>query len=157
MQGLPKNVKVSFDPGAVYAPLGRDVLLPILSRTDVLFVTREELAHLASTSAVSEAAAILLDLGIRAVVVKRGAEGMQAFLPEKIVSQEAIPPRYIKDRTGAGDVAAAGFLAGMMQSWSIEACLEFAARAASASIEGYGRSAYPDRGFIEQFVKKPGA
>jgi sugar/nucleoside kinase (ribokinase family) len=66
--------------------------------------------------------------------------------------QDAVPPREIKDRTGAGDVAAAGFLAGMIQVMDIPRCLELAARAASLSIEGYGRSAYPDRGFLERFL-----
>jgi ribokinase len=150
VQALPKTVKIGFDPGAVYASLGREILMPILCRTDVLFVTRDELTNLAGTRVVPEAAAILLDLGTGAVVVKMGAEGIQAFLHGETWHQEAIPPRTIKDRTGAGDVAAAGFLAGMMQSLGLEACLELAARAASASIEGYGRSAYPDRVFLER-------
>ncbi len=153
VQALPKTVKISFDPGAVYAPLGVEVLSPILCRTDVLFVTRDELANLTNTHVLPEAADTLLELGTRVVVVKMGAEGMQAFLREKTLRQEAIPPRHIQDRTGAGDVAAAGFIAGTIQSLGLEACLEFAARAASASIEGYGRSAYPDRIFFQRFLQ----
>jgi ribokinase len=152
VETLPKTVKIGFDPGAVYAPLGMAVLRPILGRTDVLFVTTDELEHLTGICEVSDAAAALLDMGTGVVVAKMGAAGIQAFLREKTLCREAIPPRHIKDRTGAGDVAAAGFLAGMMQSLDIETCLEIAARAASASIEGYGRSAYPDRAFFERFL-----
>jgi ribokinase len=152
VQMLPKTVKISFDPGQVYASLGRAVLQPILSRTDVLFVTRDELESLTDGRAIPEAATMLFHMGTRAVVVKMGAEGIQAHVREKTLRQEAIPPGCIKDRTGAGDVAAAGFLAGRMHSLSLANCLELAARAASASIEGFGRSAYPDQAFLERFL-----
>ncbi len=59
-------------------------------------------------------------------------------------------PREIRDRTGAGDVAAAGFLAGAIESVGLEASLELAAIVASKSIEGYGRSSYPDKAFFEK-------
>jgi ribokinase len=156
VRSLPRDVKVSFDPGAVYVPLGMEVLKPLISRADVLFATREELEALARTSDLAVAAADILDTGTRVVVVKMGAQGLIAFMQGETWYQAAITPRELKDRTGAGDVAAAGFLAGTLCALNMDACLELAARAASASIEGYGRSAYPDRAFLEGFLSSRG-
>lgn len=149
--GLPTETSVSFDPGAVYCGRGIAALEPILRRTDVLFVTPEELFALVGRSDLKESLGVLFAVGVRTVVVKRGAAGISAFLPDAEYSRSAVPPRVITDRTGAGDVAAAGFIAGMILSLGIEAGLELAAVAASRSIEGYGRSTYPDRALLEAF------
>jgi ribokinase len=154
VKSLPDDVSVSFDPGVIYSALGSDVLQPILSRTDVLFITREELKSVTGKGSMEDGASDLLALGTKNVLIKLSAEGLLAFQPEKSWSQAAVPPAAVRDRTGAGDVAAAGFLAGKLKSLPFEACLELAATAASKSIEGYGRSAYPDRKFLENFVAK---
>lgn len=152
VRALPRNINVSFDPGAVYVPLGLDVLGPIISRAAILFVAREELVALTDESVMERGVARILEIGTRMVVVKMGSRGMRAFTRTESFRQEAIPPRQITDRTGAGDVAAAGLLAGILSSLDLSASLELAARAASASIEGYGRSAYPDRAFLARFL-----
>jgi len=154
MESLPDYVGVSFDPGVIYSALGTDVLRPILSRTDVLFVTREELKALTGQEVTEEAVADLLAIGTKSIVIKLSAEGMMAFQGERSFSQPAVPAAAVIDRTGAGDVAAAGFLAGKLKSLPFEACLKLAATAASKSIEGYGRNAYPDRKFLENFLAK---
>jgi hypothetical protein len=45
-------------------------------------------------------------------------------------------------------VAAAGYIAGRLLGFDTAGCLLTAAMAASKSIEGYGRSSYPDRDFL---------
>lgn len=154
MESLPDHVGASFDPGVIYSALGTDALRPILSRADVLFITREELKTLTGQKVTEQAAADLLAIGTKSIVIKLSAEGMIAFQRERSFSQPAVPAAAVIDRTGAGDVAAAGFLAGKLKSLRFEACLELAATAASKSIEGYGRSAYPDRKFLENFLAK---
>ena len=157
VESLSGATKVSFDPGAVYAPLGLTVLEPILGRSEVLFVTAEELATLTGEPDARIASATLFGIGVGTIVTKLGEQGIRAITRERAVYQGPIPPRQIRDRTGAGDVAAAGFLAGLLTSLDLVACLELAAAAASRSIEGYGRRAYPDRVFFEQFVKRRAA
>jgi ribokinase len=151
-QSLSARIRVSFDPGVVYSTLGLAALEPLVQRTAVLFVSREELHMLAPGRGLDEAASALLDLGVEIVVVKLGAEGIEAIMRAGRFHQDAIPPRHLRDRTGAGDVAAAGFLAGLVRSLPVESCLKLAAAAASRSIEGYGRSSYPDRSFLEAFM-----
>jgi sugar/nucleoside kinase (ribokinase family) len=148
------STRISFDPGALYAARGSDQLKPILSRTYLLFVTQEELETLTSRPAMQAAVDFLFDIGVGMVIIKFGAEGMRAFAPGKSVYQPAVLPREIQDRTGAGDVAAAGFLAGTIESVGLEGRLEMAAIMASRSIEGYGRTTYPDKAFFEEALSR---
>ncbi len=151
---LSANTRISFDPGAVYCALGVALLEPILRRADVLFATPEELADLSGHAEERVALEALFALGVGTIVVKRGADGLSAFRPDATYSRPAVRPAVVTDRTGAGDVAAAGFIAGMNLSLGIEGCLELAATAASRSIEGYGRSTYPDRALLEAFLAR---
>ncbi len=149
---LGDSTRVSFDPGAVYVAKGLNILLPVLRRTDLLFITREELATLTSHSGIETGVTFLFEIGVKIVIVKLGPEGMMACEPGRSIYQAAIVPREIKDRTGAGDVAAAGFLAGMLESLDLEASLQLAARAASMSLEDYGRRSYPDKAFLDSAI-----
>jgi ribokinase len=150
VENLSPTTRVSFDPGAVYCDMGLDAIKPILMRTDLLFVTSEELERLTAARSIQDGASALIDMGIPLVVVKMGADGIGLFVPGKFLFQPAVKPSEIKDRTGAGDVAAAGFVAGMLKSAELEDCLFFAAAAASKSIEGYGRARYPGKSFFNR-------
>jgi ribokinase len=151
---LPDTTRLSFDPGPIYCSLGIGHLRQILLRTEILFTTEEELIMLTGNDDQESAVNHLLGVGITTVVVKRGSRGITGIVAGRVVHQEALPPSRIVDRTGAGDVAAAGFLAGTIMNLGIEACLELAASAASKSIAGYGRTAYPDKAFLEEFVQR---
>ena len=140
MRSITDEVGISFDPGVIYSGLGMDLLFPILSRTDVLFITREELKTLTGQVVTEQAAADLLAIGTKNIVIKLSTEGIMAFRREKSLYQAAVPAAAVRDRTGAGDVAAAGFIAGKLTSFPLEGCLELAAAVASKSLEGYGRS-----------------
>ena len=94
----------------------------------------------------------LLEMGVGILIIKLGERGLMATTESLTIFQDAVKPAAIVDRTGAGDVAAAGFIAGMLKGISLDKCLELAARTASRSIEGYGRATYPDRNFIEFFL-----
>lgn len=146
--------RVSFDPGEIYCAFGIETLAPILRRSDILFVTTREMEMLTSDASMERAAATLLALGVGTVVVKLGAEGLAAFRCDRSAAQPAVAPKAIRDRTGAGDVAAAGFLAGILKSLDLGQCLRLAALCASRSIEGYGRSTYPDREFLDTCLSR---
>ncbi len=154
VESLRGQIQISFDPGVIYVALGLSALAPILRRSDVLFATIEELQTLTGQKDVENGAAHLLKMGTRTVVVKLGSKGIMGFQGEEIVFQPAISPAVLVDRTGAGDVAAAGFLAGDLKGLDLQGRLALAAAAASKSIEGYGRTAYPDRAFLEKWVEQ---
>jgi ribokinase len=151
-RNLGPSTRLSFDPGAVYCRLGVDELRPILERTAVLFVTVEEIQVLTSEQMLDTSVVILSRIGVDIIVVKLGPEGLLAFHQGCSIRQPAVTPPVIRDRTGAGDVAAAGFLAGMLRSLDLHQCVELAAMCAARSIEGYGRETYPDGALLEQYV-----
>jgi ribokinase len=151
-ENLSEKTQLSFDPGIVYCRLGIKPLELILARSQVLFVTHEELFMLTGSNKVEESKSILLSIGVKIIVLKMGPKGIRAIESNNDWFQEAVTPSRIIDRTGAGDVAAAGFLAGLILSLPISECLELAAQAASKSLESYGRNAYPDRQYVGNFL-----
>ena len=146
---LAGGTRLSFDPGPIYCERGLDVLKPLLLRTQILFITEQELERLTGDAMTETAVDSLLSLGIDTVVVKLGVRGAHAFTGSKAIHRPAFEPSRILDRTGAGDVLAAGFLAGTIKCLGTEASLELAVRAAAKSIEGYGRKEYPDTTILE--------
>ncbi|MFH1115965.1 MAG: PfkB family carbohydrate kinase [Pseudomonadota bacterium] len=156
-RNLAPGTRLSFDPGAVYCRLGFERLAPILRLTDTLFVTETELRMLTGETGSEPAAGILFETGVSTVVIKMGGKGIMAVRPSASIHQPAVEPAAVRDRTGAGDVAAAGFLAGSLMSLELEDCLHFAAICASRSIEGYGRSTYPDRELLRGYLAVTGS
>ena len=154
LRHLEGRVQVSFDPGPLYCRLGVEVLKPILQSTKILFVTEDELALLSGMNDVGRSVRQLVNLGIRIVVVKKGSAGIHVFSEERSILKAPPTPVRIVDRTGAGDVAAAGFVAGALAGADLETCVDLALAAASQSVQGYGRSAYPDKTLLRQILEK---
>jgi ribokinase len=152
VQTIPDKVNISFDPGAVYCRLGMKVLESIIARSRILFLAEEELGALMGPTPMDKSISRLISIGAQTIVIKMGHKGIKAFQPNKTWFHDAVKPIRIVDRTGAGDVAAAGFIAGMILSLPIVDCLALASGAASKSIQGYGRSAYPDREYLNNFL-----
>jgi len=138
---LPDEVRISFDPGHLYALKGMEALTPLLERTEVLFATEGEVEILTGMN-FREGARVLRRSGPRIVVVKLGPRGAWTLAEEEW--EVPAPKAEVRDPTGAGDVLAAGFLAGLLRGWSPKECLEFGVGLASRSVEGYGREAYPE-------------
>lgn len=151
---LSGETRLSFDPGPIYCARGIAELEPILVHCSVLFVTNEESVLLTGRPDVDSSVGLLMDLGINTVVVKKGAQGIEAIdgpRRQKVWVPASSPIRIV-DRTGAGDVVAAAFIAGKISGLELVRCVEFSVLAAVRSIGGYGRSAYPDRRFLEKFL-----
>lgn len=65
-----------------------------------------------------------LDLGVKAVIVKTGADGAQGFTPERSFRMKAYPPKKIVDTVGAGDGFAVGVISGVMEGLSLEEAVQ---------------------------------
>jgi len=149
---LDDDVYVSFAPGETYARRGIGQLAPLLERTRILFLNRREMELLTGQGPV-EGAHTLLEQGPHIVCCTLGAEG-SAIVTRN--TELVIPAKrtVVADVTGAGDVYAAGFLAGYLDGATLEACGTIATAAAALSVTAYGRDAYPDERFLRRFARE---
>ncbi|MCL5122897.1 MAG: carbohydrate kinase family protein [Deltaproteobacteria bacterium] len=152
IKNLPHGVNVCFDPGLVYCRLGLSALEPIIARSNILFLTAQELTVLMGPDSVENSVSRLFSFGVNTVIVKLGSKGLKAFRSSDTWFQAAAYTHRVVDTTGAGDVAAAGILAGQILSLPMADCLALAANASARSIQGYGRSMYPDREYLRNFL-----
>ena len=121
VETLPKNVKVSLDPGELYARKGLAALEPMVRRAFVLMPNMNELELLTNTSDHKKGARVLLERGVRIVAVKLGGKGCYVTDGKK---NHLIKPFKVKvvDTTGAGDAFCAGFLYGLISGKSLYGC-----------------------------------
>jgi ribokinase len=139
---LPAAVEIAFDPGEVYARKGVKRFLPILQRCAYLLATEPELERLCGLP-LDEALDFLLNAGVGVVVCKMGSRGAR-LIGRRVDLLVPPVPTTVVDVTGAGDVFAAGFLAGLLEDLGLEAAGRLGAWAAARAISGAGRSTYPD-------------
>lgn len=104
---------------------------------DLLFANEHELAAL---TGIEDFHAGLDELAakIPTVVVTRGAEGAHAVRRGERAQVPAEPIARVVDTTGAGDLFAAGFLAGHVRGDALERCLRMGAICAAEVISHYG-------------------
>ena len=106
-------------------------------RIDILFANQVEAESLAQTSDVESAVARLRDK-VGTLVVTRHEHGALATRGSERVDVPAEPVRALVDTTGAGDLFAAGFLAGEARDLGLERSLKLGAIAAAEVIQHYG-------------------
>jgi len=118
---LPEQVRVSFDPGALYARLGFARLQPIIGRAFVIMPNLGELGLLTGKSDYRMGAEFLLEKGVKMVAVKLGSKGCYVSDDKE---SHLIEPFKVKvvDTTGAGDAFCAGFLYGLVKDKSLYDC-----------------------------------
>lgn len=153
---LPLDIKVTLDPGQLYADLGVDGIAPLLERADVVMPNMGELLKMTGQTNRERAADLLFDMGIEVVVCKMGAKGIKTYVRNgssftNIGKKEK--SKVLGDTVGAGDVANAGYLAGMVSGLSYIGASHLADECAFASIAGIGREAYPDKAFFLEKLK----
>ena len=89
----------------------RAMLERVISRVDVVTVNEAEARQLCVTFSIVRAARKILDMGPRALVVKRGEHGAMLFLKGGgTFWSPAYPLEKVQDPTGAGDSFAGGFV-----------------------------------------------
>jgi len=94
----------------------REALLSMLSRVDVLIINDGEARQLVDDYNLVRAAERILDLGPRAVVVKRGEHGATLCTGDDWFAVPSYPVSSVVDPTGAGDTFAGGFMGYLARS-----------------------------------------
>lgn len=103
---------------------------------DIVFANEEEACTFAQVSEPNEALSHLASL-CDIAVVKVGAKGAYIQRGDEVVDIEPIPANVV-DTTGAGDLWASGFMAGLVQGKSIKQCGRMGATLAANIIEVIG-------------------
>lgn len=85
-------------------------LKEVIKRIDVLTINDEEARQLSSQHSLVKAAAVILEMGPKILIVKKGEHGALLFQGEEIFFAPALPLAEVYDPTGAGDTFAGGFI-----------------------------------------------
>jgi sugar/nucleoside kinase (ribokinase family) len=152
LSNLSTSVKVSLDPGEIYAKKGLEKIGPLIKRSHILFVTEKEIRLLTGQD-FSPGTRRLMEVGPSVLVCKKGKQGSHVFTQQGDFEVPA-PQVEVVDNTGAGDVYNAGFLAGVFLGKSLEENALFATKIAAKSVTGYGRERYPKKEDLENFYGK---
>jgi sugar/nucleoside kinase (ribokinase family) len=106
-------------------------------KIDILFANAAEIRELAGVDDFDGAVAAIAPK-VPTLVVTRSEDGAVAVRGAERASVPAEPIERLVDTTGAGDLFAAGFLAGVAKGLSLEASLRLGAVAAGEVIQHYG-------------------
>lgn len=142
------SVKVSLAPGMLYATKGLEALAPLLEKTHVILVNREEMERLTGRD-FRAGAGQCLNLGCQIVVVTLGkglttdkARTITGYIRDSEQEYEIEPEKQSLESqletTGAGDAFAAGFLFGLLRGKRIEECGLLGDIMAGFAINGIG-------------------
>ncbi|MBS7634437.1 carbohydrate kinase family protein [Candidatus Bathyarchaeota archaeon] len=119
LQAVP-DVKVTFDPGIIYARKGLDNLKPIIERCYAILPNENEVRILTGKNYL-EGAKILLEEGAKIVAIKLGERGCYVTDGRESHIIEAFKVKVV-DTTGAGDAFCAGFIYGLLKDKSLKEC-----------------------------------
>lgn len=146
------GIKLAFNPGTWQLRGGVETLSPILKRTEVIFVNREEAEGLTGfehTEGKPEKDRDLLialsALGPKISIITDGGNGSYAYDGKRFLKAGILPIDAFQ-RTGAGDAFGSGCLAGIIKGKTLEESLLWGT-ANSASVIGYPG---PQKGLLRE-------
>jgi sugar/nucleoside kinase (ribokinase family) len=87
----------------------KEDLLKVLKRVEVLIINDSEARLLSQEPNLIKAAHMIMNMGPKYLIIKKGEHGALLFGEDTIFSAPAYPMENIFDPTGAGDAFAGGF------------------------------------------------
>ncbi|MCK4320556.1 carbohydrate kinase family protein [Candidatus Bathyarchaeota archaeon] len=132
VRGL-RDVRMSFDPGELYARKGLTVLKLMIERSFVMLPSENELKMLTGKK-YDEGSKILIKKGVSIVAVKLGERGCYVKDGKESYLVEPYKVKVV-DTTGAGDAFCAGFLYGLIKNKDLYECGRLGNFVASRCIE----------------------
>jgi|SRR5690554_393268 len=93
-----------------------DELKETLKLIDVLSINDEEARQLSGEYSLVKAAQVIMKMGPKYVVIKKGEHGALLFYKKEVFFAPALPLEDVFDPTGAGDTFAGGFIGHLAQT-----------------------------------------
>jgi sugar/nucleoside kinase (ribokinase family) len=111
IEQLRKRPKlIVLDTMNLWMDIAMDDLKKTLSMVDVLMVNDSEARQLSGDYSLVRAAATIMAMGPKYVIIKKGEHGALLFHGSKVFFAPALPLEEVFDPTGAGDTFAGGFI-----------------------------------------------
>jgi sugar/nucleoside kinase (ribokinase family) len=108
LESKPKLI--ALDTMNFWMDIAMDDLKEVLKKIDVLMINDEEARQLSGEYSLVTAAAKIIEMGPKVLVIKKGEHGALLFHGENIFFAPALPLEVVFDPTGAGDTFAGGFM-----------------------------------------------
>lgn len=90
--------------------IAMDDLKEVLKKVDVLLVNDAEARQLSDELSLVKAARLIMDMGPKFLIIKKGEHGALLFHENHVFFAPALPLEEVFDPTGAGDTFAGGFI-----------------------------------------------
>lgn len=142
------NIKLIFNPGTLQIEKRNSIIWRIISKSDVLFVNKEEAEELLygkeinlpinSQNYVKKLLYGLKSLGAKIVVITDGNTGSYTMDETHNTYRLGIIPCEVVEKTGAGDAYTSGFVSAILNGESIEEAMRWGALNSSAVIGAVG-------------------
>lgn len=150
------ETKLAFNPGTHQIHLGKDELMPVLKKTNILFVNREEAAQVLEmeTRDIMKLAQGFHAIGIATVVITDGPDGAYASDGRQIYHLD-IYPGPVVERTGAGDAFGSGMLAALVHKQTLVEAMRWGNANSTSVVQFIGaREGLLERPSIEHMIKE---
>ena len=108
METRPKLIVL--DTMNFWMEIAMEDLKKVIKETDVLTINDEEARLLSGVHSLRKAAKIILEMGPKYLIIKKGEHGALLFGDNNIFYAPALPLEEVFDPTGAGDTFAGGFV-----------------------------------------------
>ncbi|MEO0733984.1 MAG: PfkB family carbohydrate kinase [Bacteroidota bacterium] len=108
LESKPKLI--ALDTMNFWMDIAMEDLKAVLKRIDVLIINDEEARQLSGELSLLKAAAKIVDMGPRILIIKKGEHGALLFDGDKLFSAPALLLPTVVDPTGAGDTFAGGLM-----------------------------------------------
>lgn len=108
LENKPKLI--ALDTMNFWMDVALDDLMKVVKKIDVLIINDEEARQLSGEYSLVTAAAKIIEMGPKILVIKKGEHGALLFHGENIFYAPALPLEVVFDPTGAGDTFAGGFM-----------------------------------------------
>lgn len=117
IQGLKNRPKlVVMDTMNFWMDVAMDDLKKVLKLVDVLCINDEEARQLSGQYSLRTAAILIMEMGPKTLIIKKGEHGALLFQDSKMFYCPALPLEEVFDPTGAGDTFVGGFIGYLAQT-----------------------------------------
>lgn len=117
IERLQKRPKlIAMDTMNFWMDIALDDLKETLKLIDILIINDEEARQLSGEYSLVKAANVILEMGPKYLIIKKGEHGALLFGDHQIFHIAALPLEEVFDPTGAGDTFAGGFMGYLAQA-----------------------------------------